>query len=202
VFQAQLASETGAFDFDDVATAIVEKLIRRHPHVFGDLSAATPEAVKATWDAIKAEERRLKGDRPAGVLDTVPVTFPALLRAQKMQAAMATVGFDWPDRGPVVAKIAEEVAEFTAAAASGDRRETEAEFGDLLFSLVNLARHAGVDADAALRATNAKFAARVRHMEAAAAADGSSLAAEPLARQEERWVSAKRAVHSEQPQTD
>lgn len=192
VFHAQMATEAGQFGFDDVASGICEKLIRRHPHIFGDGTADTPDAVKATWDAIKAEERRLKGDRAAGVLDEVPASLPALIRAQKMQKAVARVGFDWPDTRQVLDKVAEELGEFHDAARAGDAAAMQAEFGDLLFSLVNFARHAGIDADAALRATNAKFAARVRHMEAAVGAEGGTLAAEGLDRLEARWQAAKR----------
>jgi tetrapyrrole methylase family protein/MazG family protein/ATP diphosphatase len=169
VFHAQMAEETGRFTFDDVADAIADKLVRRHPHVFGDGTARTPDEIKAVWDAIKAEER---AGRPEGLLDDVPVHYPPLARAQKLQKRMAKVGFDWDEAADVLAKVREELSELEEARAAHDRARAEAEFGDLLFALVNYARHAGIDAHEALRGTNARFAARVRHMEAALKARG------------------------------
>ncbi|MCF3932586.1 nucleoside triphosphate pyrophosphohydrolase [Acuticoccus sp. M5D2P5] len=190
VFHAQMAEEDGLFDFDDVATAINEKLVRRHPHVFSDGRARTPEEIKRVWDEIKAEER---AGKPDGLIEDVPVNLSSLVRAEKLQSRMAKVGFDWPNQTGVLDKITEEVGEFAAATEAGDKAGAEAEFGDLLFTLVNFARHAGIDADAALRATNAKFAKRVRHMEAAAREEGATLGGQSLEEWDRRWERAKAA---------
>jgi MazG family protein len=188
VFHAQMAEEAGHFGFDDVAHAINEKLVRRHPHIFSDGPARTPEEIKRIWDEIKAEE---KAGRPAGLIDDVPVAFPALVRAEKLQKRVAKAGLDWPRVGGVVEKVREELAEVEAAMAAQDARATEEEIGDLLFTVVNLARHAGVEADGALRRANAKFAARVRRIEAAAAADGARVEAFDEAAWDRRWQAAK-----------
>jgi MazG family protein len=190
VFHAQMADEAGRFTFDDVATAIADKLVRRHPHVFADGAARTPDEIKAMWDAIKAEER---AGKPAGLIDDVPVHYPPLARAQKLQKRMAKVGFDWPDAEGVRAKVHEELAELEEASSAGDSARAQAEFGDLLFSLVNHARHAGIDAHEALRAANARFAARVRSMEAALAREGRSADGLELAEWDALWEAAKRA---------
>jgi len=187
VFHARMAEEEGRFDFDDVATAICEKLVRRHPHIFGDGAARTPEEIKAMWDIIKAGE---KAGRPAGLLDDVPVALPPLARAQKLQKRMAKVGFDWPSADFVLDKVREEIEEI---AAEDDTARREEEFGDLLFTLVNWARHAGIDADAALRGTNARFAARVRRMEALASEEGRSPGELDLAAWDALWARAKAA---------
>ncbi|WP_226581853.1 nucleoside triphosphate pyrophosphohydrolase [Acuticoccus sediminis] len=188
VFYAQMAAERGDFAFDDVCDAISEKLIRRHPHIFSDGPAKTPEEIKAMWDIIKAEER---AGKPNGILDDVPVNFPPLARAQKLQKRMAKIGFDWPDATGVVDKVAEELEEFASAVRSGEHDEIEAEFGDLLFTLVNYARHLDIDADSALRGANARFTARVRHMDAAVRAEGRTLGDLEAAALEERWTDAK-----------
>ncbi|GAB5376548.1 MAG: nucleoside triphosphate pyrophosphohydrolase [Acuticoccus sp.] len=190
VFHAQMAREEGRFDFDDVATTICEKLVRRHPHVFSDGAARTPEEIKRVWDEIKAEE---KAGKPQGLIEDVPVGVPTLVRAQKMQKRVSKAGLDWPDAAAASTKIAEEVAEFAEAAARGDNAAMAAEFGDLLFSLVNVARHAGIDADEALRATNARFAARVRHIEAGARAEGRAVETFDEAEWDRRWNAAKSA---------
>jgi len=187
VFHAQMAEEEGRFTFDDVATAIADKLVRRHPHVFGDGAARTPEEIKAMWDAIKAQER---AGKPSGLIDDVPVGLPPLARAQKLQKRMARVGFDWPDADGVLAKVREELAELSETESPARREE---EFGDLLFSLVNWARHAGVDAHAALRGANARFAARVRMMEASLASQGRDGERLDLAEWDHLWEAAKRA---------
>lgn len=191
VFHAQIAAEEGRFTFDDVAEAICAKLVRRHPHIFADGAARTPEEIKTVWDAIKADER---AGRPQGLIDDVPANLPTLVRAEKLQSRMARVGFDWPDAAGVVDKLSEELEEFADAVRSGDTGEMHAEFGDLLFTLVNYARHAGIDADAALRATNARFAARVRHMEAQARAAGTSPQALGPNDWERLWDAAKDAL--------
>lgn len=188
VFHSQMAEEDGRFAFDDVADAICNKLVRRHPHIFGDGAARTPDEIRATWDAIKAEER---AGKPSGILDDVPVNLPALARAQKLQKRMSRVGFDWPAAEDVVDKVAEELEEFAVAARAGDVAEMEAEFGDLLFTMVNFARLMGIDADAALRGSNARFAGRVRAMEASAAAAGQALDGLDRAALEDLWTNAK-----------
>jgi MazG family protein len=190
VFHAQMAEETGAFTFDDVARAIAEKLVRRHPHVFSDGQARTPEEIKTVWDAIKAEE---KAGRPSGLIDDVPVALPALVRAEKLQRRVAKAGLDWPGVTGVVDKVREELAEVEVALAADDGAAIAEEIGDLLFTVVNLARHRGVDADAALRAANAKFARRVRQIEAAARAEGRAVEAFDEAEWDRRWRAAKAA---------
>jgi len=161
VFLGELARRDAGFGPDDVVRGIVEKLVRRHPHVFGDETVSTSEEVLQNWEQIKAEEKK---DR--GVLDGTPHSLPALYRAQRMSDKVSRVGFDWPDDRGSRAKVAEELAEVDEAIAGGDRERIESELGDLLFSLVNLARHHGVDAEMALRKTSDRFARRFAHVEA------------------------------------
>jgi MazG family protein len=162
VFHAQIAAEEGRFDFDHVAREIVEKLIRRHPHVFGDDSCADSAEVLRKWDDIKRAE---KGAVAQSALDGLPGGLPALLHAQKVQKKAAKVGFDWSEVPPVLAKIREELAEIEAELAVGDARRLEDEVGDLLFATVNLARKLHLDAETALHRATAKFAARFRAVE-------------------------------------
>ncbi|NUQ75350.1 MAG: nucleoside triphosphate pyrophosphohydrolase [Polyangiaceae bacterium] len=163
VFQAELARTEGAFGPDDVVAAICDKLVRRHPHVFAEETASGSEEVLRNWERIKAAERRDKPD--PGVLGSVARSLPALTRAQRIGDKVARVGFDWPDaRGPRE-KIDEELRELDQALASGDADRAEAELGDALFAMVNLARHAGVDAEAALRRTIDGFTKRFAHVE-------------------------------------
>jgi ATP diphosphatase len=193
VYHAQMASEIGAFAFPDVVEAITRKLIRRHPHVFGDAEARAAGDAKGQWERIKAEEKRERGKAPeAGTLDSVPIALPVLMRALKLQAKAATVGFDWSDPRMVLAKIREELAEIEAEidGASADRLEDEV--GDLLFAAVNLARHLHVDADQALRRTNAKFVQRFGAIEAALATEGRKPAEASLDEMEALWQRAKR----------
>ncbi len=159
VYHAQLAAEEGAFTFDDVLEAINTKMVRRHPHVFGDEAAKSAKLAKGFWEDMKAKERAKAP--PEGLLASVPLALPGLTRALKLQAKAARVGFDWPSVDNVYDKISEEIAEFRAA----PEAEKAAEFGDLLFALANVARHLGIDPEEALRATNAKFARRFRHIE-------------------------------------
>lgn len=170
VFHAELARERGAFTFGDVVQAISDKLTRRHPHVFGDAFVADAEEQTRAWDRLKAEERRAKGQ--GGALADVPAALPALARAAKLGRRAADAGFDWPDAAGPRAKIDEELAELDGAAQSAAPDRLEAELGDLLFSVVNLARHFGVDAETALRRSNDRFARRYRHLESALAAQG------------------------------
>ncbi|MFL5127959.1 MAG: nucleoside triphosphate pyrophosphohydrolase [Microvirga sp.] len=198
VFHARMAEEAGAFDFGDVVESITGKLIRRHPHVFGDARDLSPAGVKALWgeikEAEKAERRRERGEaeEPAAAgLAGVPAGLPALARAEKLTRKAATVGFDWPDAAQVVGKIEEEVREVREALEAGSRGEIEDEIGDLLFAVVNLARHAGVDPESALRGANAKFERRFGAVEQALAAAGRTPADASLDDMEDLWVKAK-----------
>lgn len=161
VFQAELARGEGRFGPDDVIEGICEKLERRHPHVFGSAVADTPEQVRRNWEAIKAHEKSGRGQ-----LEGVPRSLPALARAQRLGERAARVGFDWPDRTGCRDKVTEELGELDEAIASGDTEAIRGELGDLIFSIVNLARHVGVDAELALRATSDKFVARFEVVEA------------------------------------
>lgn len=180
VFHSRMAEEAGAFGFDDVATAISDKMERRHPHIFGDVA----EGGHHLWEVIKAEERAAKSDPSA--IAGVALGLPALMRAEKLQKRAGRVGFDWPDADGPRAKIDEELAEVAEA---GDDTRAE-EIGDLLFAVVNWARHLGVDAETALRSANAKFERRFRMMEAQV---GGSIAGRDLAAQEALWLEAKKA---------
>lgn len=160
VFLGELARKERSFGPDDVVRAIVEKLVRRHPHVFGDVDVSGSDEVLVNWERIKAEEH---ADR--GVLDGVPRSLPALYRAQRMSDKVSRVGFDWPDGRGSRDKVSEELGELDQAIAEGAPERIEAELGDLLFALVNLARHHGVDAETALRKTADRFAARFAHVE-------------------------------------
>jgi len=198
VYHAQMAQERGLFDFDTVAGAIADKMLARHPHVFGDPAAAaetgTETGTPPDWEAMKAAERAAAG--PAGTLDGVALALPALTRAVKLQKRAARVGFDWPEVAPVAAKIAEEARELAEARASGSREDVAEEFGDLLFAMANLARHLSVDPEAALRAANAKFARRFGAVEAALAARGRRPEQSDLAEMDTLWEAAKRAERS------
>ncbi|HEY2735017.1 MAG TPA: nucleoside triphosphate pyrophosphohydrolase [Polyangiales bacterium] len=171
VFQAELARAKGWFGTDDVVSAICDKLVRRHPHVFGDETVSGVDEVLANWEVIKAKEKAGRG-----VLDGVPKALPALLRAMRVGDKAARVGFDWPDAEGARAKVSEELAELDAALASGDRTQIEHEFGDVLFALVSVARKADLDPEAALRGTLDRFTDRVRGVEALALERGHSLA--------------------------
>jgi ATP diphosphatase len=198
VFHARMAEETGAFAFADVVEAITAKLIRRHPHVFGDAKDLPPDQVKALWDSIKAAEKQARSARRgegtaarASRLDSVPAGLPAMQRAVKLQQKAATVGFDWPGPEPVLAKIREELDEVTEALAGGQTAAIHDEVGDLLFAVVNLARHAGVDPDTALGGTNAKFVRRFRQVELALAAENVAIEDASLEAMEAHWQAAK-----------
>lgn len=196
IFYSQLGRERSAFDFSDVVSTLVGKLIRRHPHVFADGAiegrvSDRPDSaeVKANWEAIKQRER--VGKAQTGVLADVPLALPAIQRAQKLQKRAATVGFDWDRPVQVLANLESELAELREALAEGDAGHIEDEFGDVLFSAVNLARHIRVDAESALRRANSKFERRFTAMEADAESDGSRLADESSEALEARWRSAK-----------
>ncbi len=194
VFHARMAQEQGAFDFSDVVATLTEKLVRRHPHVFGDQQGVSAEAVEGLWERIKDEERMRKAapDQPgASALAGVPVTLPALTRALKLQAKAARVGFDWNDPLAVLAKVREETAEIEADLAAGNRTAAAAEVGDLLFAAVNLARHLDSDPEAVLRATNRKFERRFMAIERVLAMHGRAPRDASLAELEDLWSKAK-----------
>ncbi|EIL99715.1 nucleoside triphosphate hydrolase [Rhodanobacter thiooxydans] len=192
-FHAQMAAEQGLFDFADVAHAISAKMLRRHPHVFGDTRYADLDEQMQAWEAIKAAERADKGAPvDTSTLAGISSGLPEWKRAQKLQQRAAAVGFAWPGPAPVLAKLAEEVDEVRAEFANGaDPARLQDEIGDVLFVLVNLARHAGVDFSQALRHANAKFERRFRQMEQLAAADGTAFAERTLDEQEQLWRRAK-----------
>jgi MazG family protein len=192
-FHSQLASEQGAFAFDDVVEAICDKLTRRHPHVFADARIADAAEQTRAWERYKADERRIKG-RGDGALADVPRALPALSRARKLGARAADAGFDWPDAAGPRAKIGEELAELDSAAGGDDPARLEAELGDLLFSVVNLARHLGVDPESALRRANDRFARRFEHLERALAAEGRSPAATSAEQLDRLWEAAKAEI--------
>jgi MazG family protein len=193
VFHAELASESGRFTIADVARAIGDKLVRRHPHVFGDVAVAGAADVVRNWHAIKAAERQASG-AAEGVLDHVPRTLPALAHAQKVGDKLAHVGFDWPDVGAVLAQLDAERGELAGALAAGDRDAAARELGDLLLTLASVARHLDVSGELVLRAATDRLAARVRHVEAAAAAAGRGLADLDAASRDRLWRDAKRAT--------
>lgn len=188
-FHARLASERGAFSFDDVVAAICDKLTRRHPHVFSDALVTDAGEQTRAWERIKRDERAARGD--AGTLADVPVALPALTRARKLGARAAAAGFDWPDAAGPRGKVDEELAELDHAVEAGDARRREAELGDLLFSIVNLARHLAIDPEAALRQSNDRFTRRYRHVEAELAERGEPLAGASPELLDLLWAAAK-----------
>ena len=201
VFHARMAEEAGLFDFGGVVEAITAKLVRRHPHVFGDAGALSSDQVKALWGRIKADEKRAKlaseasDGRPAetksGALGGVPLALPALSRAMKLQEKAGKVGFDWNDVRAVLEKIREEIIEVEAEIAQGSPQALSSEVGDLLFAAVNLARHLKVDPEAALRGANAKFERRFGHIEKSLAEGGRTPEDAGLDEMERLWVEAK-----------
>lgn len=199
-FHAQMAQEEALFDFGDVVEAITRKLIRRHPHVFGNTRDLTPDQVKALWDSIKNEEKQEKAEarrqagmeeRPLRHLDGIPMQMPALVRADKLTSKAAKVGFDWPTTHEVLDKIREELSEVEEALSTGDKDRIEDEIGDLLFAVANLARHARVDPENALRRTNAKFERRFGSIEAALSKEGRKLSDASLKEMDALWNKAK-----------
>ncbi|WP_187971548.1 nucleoside triphosphate pyrophosphohydrolase [Aquibium microcysteis] len=202
VYHARMAEEAGDFAFGDVVEAITKKMIRRHPHVFGNAEARAAGSAKGMWDAIKAEEkadkraaRTARGlpaeDHGHGFLDSVPVALPALVRARKLQDKAAKVGFDWKEAAPILDKIEEEIAELRQAMAEGDKAATSDEFGDVLFALVNFGRHVDADAETALQGTNAKFRRRFHFIERELASSGRRLGEATLDEMEALWQRAK-----------
>jgi nucleoside triphosphate diphosphatase len=210
VYHSRMAEEQGAFAFGDVVEGSTTKMIRRHPHVFGDETARTAGAVNGLWDRIKAEEKAEKlSDNRTSILDDIPASLPGLTRAIKLQSKAAKVGFDWPDLAPVFEKMREELAELeevVGPAASGRHSlmaasdtpsssrpdaAVQEEFGDLLFVMANVARHLKIDPEAALRAANQKFTRRFHHIEARLAEQGTSPAQSNLAEMDALWDEAK-----------
>ena len=195
VFHARLAQEAGVFSFTEVVNSICDKLVRRHPHVFGDIENLSSDAVSVQWDAIKAQEKALKATTtPASLLDGVPLPLPALTRAVKLQKKASTVGFDWNDARHVLDKIREETDEVAAELQTPGAEATPAlteEIGDLLFVVTNLARHAKVDPEQALRGANAKFERRFHHIEQQLARRGVERDAASLDDMEALWVESK-----------
>jgi len=192
VYHAQMAEEDGAFTFDDVTRAISDKMVRRHPHVFGDESRdKTPEKQTRDWEEIKAAERRARGEVRESALDGVASALPGLTRAVKLQNRAARVGFDWPHRHDVLEKLVEETHELTAEIEAGDLDAVEDEFGDLLFVMANLARHLRVDPEAALRRTNAKFERRFRAIEERLARMGRTPVESDLEEMDALWDAVK-----------
>jgi ATP diphosphatase len=187
VFHAQIGADRGLFSFADVVDSICDKMIRRHPHVFGQATATSRDQVAASWEEIKRQEKPARD----GLLDGIALGLPALSRAYKLGRRAASVGFDWDAAPPVRKKIAEELAELDTAVEEGRREDIEAEAGDLLFSVVNLCRHLKVDPEKALRRANDRFARRFRRVEAEVAEAGGDWAAFDLEALEDFWTRAK-----------
>lgn len=186
VFQAEIRRQEGSFDAADVAHGIADKLVRRHPHVFGEAEADSAHQAYRNWEAIKLKEKAGRS-----VLSGVPPALPALLRAQRVGEKASRVGFDWPDITGPLAKLEEELGELRAAMERGERREVEGELGDALFSLVNVARFAGVNAEDALRGTTERFSRRFAHLEAALAREGRAVSEATSAELDALWEEAK-----------
>lgn len=188
VFYSKLGEEEGAFDFGDVADALCDKLIYRHPHVYGDIHANTPDQVKENWETLKLRKK----NRRSGTLGGVPRSLPAMVKAYRMGEKAAGAGFDWEQKEDVWDKVREELGEVEAEMKSGSKTDLEGEFGDLLFALVNACRLYGVDPESALERTNKKFIQRFNYMEERAVAKGHTLHEMSLGAMEELWQEAKR----------
>ena len=196
VYHAQMAGEAGEFQFPDVAEAIADKIVRRHPHVFGDAEERDAATQTRSWEAIKAEERasRQADETPPGALDGVSLALPGLTRAVKLQSRAARVGFDWGEAGPVLDKIREEIDELRAEMdAEAPQERLEDELGDLFFACANLARHLGVDPESAVRSTNAKFERRFRAVERQVREAGGDVKNASLDEMEAAWQAAKKS---------
>ncbi len=192
IYHSQIASEEKAFTLDDVIDGICTKMVRRHPHVFGDEETRNAGAAKGFWEKIKASEKAARGGSgPSSVLDDVPLPLPALTRAEKLQKRAARVGFDWPDRTGPLGKVREELSELQDATQSNDHAHMEEEFGDLLFSMVNFARHHDLDPEEALRQANAKFTRRFQHVENTLLKTGKSPESASLEEMDALWNDAK-----------
>jgi MazG family protein len=194
VFFAQMAKEAGHFAIADSVEAINSKLIRRHPHVFGTGDAKTASEVVKKWDEIKVEEKKSSGEKPKKLLDGVSRALPALVEAQQISSKAAKSGFDWPSLQDVFAKMREELAEIESARESGSQEEIESEIGDLLFTIVNVARFLKVDPEQALRGTNGRFRKRFSQVEDGLAQQGKTTAGASLEEMEALWQAAKKTV--------
>jgi tetrapyrrole methylase family protein/MazG family protein len=192
VLHSQIASEEGLFSFEDVARGISDKIVFRHPHVFGDTKVSSSTEVVRNWEQLKRQEKG-KQERES-ILDGIPRGLPALFFAEKTQRRVARVGFDWTEMKPVLDKVEEEFGEFRRAVESGDTEHAEEELGDILFALVNVARHRGVCAEDALRRTVRKFMRRFRYMERALRDEGTGPAESTLERMDELWEQSKGEV--------
>lgn len=191
VFHAQMAREIGAFDFNAVVNAITGKMVRRHPHVFDDETIADADAQRVAWETHKKREREATSEHDSGALAGVTLALPALVRAEKLSTRAAAAGFDWPDIDGVRAKIDEELAEIEVARVSGSARQVAEEIGDLLFTVVNMARHLSVDAEDALRTANRKFTRRFQAAEQRVKAQGRSWDALTPEELESEWRAVK-----------
>lgn len=188
VFYSKMGEETGSFDFADVANGVCDKLVYRHPHVFGDVHADTPDEVKHNWELLKLKEKDKKN---RGVLGGVPRSLPAMVKAYRIGEKAASAGFDWEKREDVWDKVKEEIAETEAEMAAGDKDKTEAEIGDLFFALINASRLYGIDPEQALERTNKKFIKRFTHIEQVARESGKQLSEMTPAEMESAWCEAK-----------
>lgn len=191
VFHARIAEEAGHFNLDDVVNDLVEKMVRRHPHVFGSGDERSADDQTLAWDAMKAAERAAKEQEDLSVLSGIALALPALMRAEKLQKRAAKVGFDWPDIDGVIEKITEEAQELSEAALSKNRDAIEDEMGDLLFAVTNLSRRLDIDPEAALRRTNNKFTRRFQHIETTVEAEGRDISDMDLDEMERYWQAAK-----------
>lgn len=187
VFYSKMGNEQGAFDFADVANGVCDKLVYRHPHVYGDVHADTPEAVKANWEQLKLKEK----DHKKGVLSGVPRSLPSMVKAYRVGEKAAASGFDWHSREDVWDKVKEEISEFEVEVGSGSPKDMEAEMGDVFFALVNASRLYGIDPEQALERTNVKFIGRFNYMESRAAESGKSLKELTLEQMDVLWNEAK-----------
>lgn len=194
VFYAQMAAEQDLFSVDEALDAINRKLVRRHPHVFGDANAETPDDVKRRWDQIKKEEKAERGEGQQNLLDSVPRSMPALVEAQQIASKAARTGFDWDNIEQVFEKMHEELNELAQARRSAVHEEIEDEFGDILFVLVNVARFLKIDPEQALRRTNAKFRVRFGYVEDRLRERGKTLEQSDITEMEDLWQQAKRSL--------
>lgn len=190
MLHSRIAEEERRFDVHELAGRLADKLVARHPHVFGDETARSATDVTQRWERIKQQEKKAKGD-PSGVLDGVPRAMPALLKAQRLTEKAGRCGFDWPDAASVIAKLREEVSELEDDVLAGRLAEARGEFGDVLFVLANMARHLGIDAEAALQASNSKFVRRFAHVESRLRDQGRSPSDAALAELDALWEEAK-----------
>jgi len=191
VFHSQMAKDQGLFVFEDVAKSITDKMIERHPHVFGDTVFSSIEEQKTHWESLKQSEREQKSSDAVSAIDGVAVALPALTRAEKIQKRAARVGFDWPDLKPVIDKLDEELEEFRCAQVSGDEAAIEDEIGDLLFTVTNIARHLKMDPEQALKRSTAKFEKRFKEVERLLQKDDLQMADQSIDKLDEYWLQAK-----------